>query len=1096
MSIKKVFSLLMLSAMIVSLPLFAQSASAQNVLVYDGFEVSYDGWVGWGDFALLEARADAAYNGSRGMRVVNRRAPTSGAASDKVFYIEAGDNIGFSVFARHGGTRSETFNLTLQWRYPESDRTGSAVVATAAAQPNQWVELSGRYTIPAGTANPIFIITTNSTVDFDFDDFKITGGQTRLQKAMAMADDDIQPNQARGGLQDVFARHFRVGNILNSGTVNNAGIREMFIREFNSVTAENEHKPDQTKDRGNSTNTNIRARFGTGAAAINNFAAQNNIPLRDHALTWHGQTPDWFFIRDINDNTNYRQRAVADVPWATPATMNQRLESYIQSKFALYRTQYPTLIVYAVDVVNEYVWVDGNQGRPRRPGFDAQGAGGLQGSQPGNSAWTAIYHGTNSSPSQINWTGTFANTNNWLWRAFHYARQYAPAHTKLFYNDYNEFHDVKRDYIIAQILNPLHERGLIDGMGMQGHVSAENNLGGWSSWTNYRNAMDRYARVGNAQRGFLDVQITELDIGRASTEANQTQYWTNIFSHAITVNGRGEGRFTAICIWGPNDNNSWRGSAEQVTLHNAQNQRKAAANALVALVPQGNWGDGSNPPCCPITGGTVTPSFMVTVNGGTGGGNRQQGSTVTITATVPSGMQFVNWTTTTQGVTFANANNATTTFVMPGRAVTVTANFGCPTVNPNADGFFFVHNFNTATAGAQGWVGRGTATVARSTAQASSAPASLLVSGRTDTWHGAELLLDQCAFRPGNTYSFSAMAMTPNAPTDTLRFQLTMSYELRDTTRFAAVASANAPRSNGWVRLQNTEFAIPAGASDMRLYVEMPNSTNANFHIDDVMGGIAGAGAVIEPDANGYFFHHTFENGTTQGWAGRHGPTVANTAAHAANGTRSLHVSNRSAGWQGAVVNLDMRAFVPGNAYSFSGIAMYPAGPATTTFKLTVQYDLAGETVWAGVDSTVAQMGRWVMLQNQNFTIPAGASNLMLYVETLGDDDSDFYIDDMMGGIRGAQAPGAQAVSVANARNNARQMSLVTVKSNSLTINAQPHEQVQVRVVNMTGKTVARFNAKGGANLSLRKVPAGVYVVEANVAGSTAVVRQRVTLKK
>ncbi|MEG1577711.1 MAG: discoidin domain-containing protein [Oscillospiraceae bacterium] len=68
------------------------------------------------------------------------------------------------------------------------------------------------------------------------------------------------------------------------------------------------------------------------------------------------------------------------------------------------------------------------------------------------------------------------------------------------------------------------------------------------------------------------------------------------------------------------------------------------------------------------------PTFSVTVTGGIGGGEYTESATVTVTATVPSGKRFVNWTTE-DGVVFANANAETTTFSMPAKAVIVTANF-------------------------------------------------------------------------------------------------------------------------------------------------------------------------------------------------------------------------------------------------------------------------------------------------------------------------------------------------------------------------------------------------------------------------------------
>ena len=67
--------------------------------------------------------------------------------------------------------------------------------------------------------------------------------------------------------------------------------------------------------------------------------------------------------------------------------------------------------------------------------------------------------------------------------------------------------------------------------------------------------------------------------------------------------------------------------------------------------------------------------FEVHVIGGNGSGRFEPGDVVEITAVIPTGREFRNWTSP-NGITFANANSATTTFIMPERAVSVTANFG------------------------------------------------------------------------------------------------------------------------------------------------------------------------------------------------------------------------------------------------------------------------------------------------------------------------------------------------------------------------------------------------------------------------------------
>lgn len=73
-------------------------------------------------------------------------------------------------------------------------------------------------------------------------------------------------------------------------------------------------------------------------------------------------------------------------------------------------------------------------------------------------------------------------------------------------------------------------------------------------------------------------------------------------------------------------------------------------------------------------------AYKVTVSSaGTGASESDSylaGATVSIKAgTAPAGQQFKNWTASNSNVIFADANSATTTFIMPAAAVTVTANF-------------------------------------------------------------------------------------------------------------------------------------------------------------------------------------------------------------------------------------------------------------------------------------------------------------------------------------------------------------------------------------------------------------------------------------
>lgn len=56
---------------------------------------------------------------------------------------------------------------------------------------------------------------------------------------------------------------------------------------------------------------------------------------------------------------------------------------------------------------------------------------------------------------------------------------------------------------------------------------------------------------------------------------------------------------------------------------------------------------------------------------------------------------------------------------------------------------------------------------------------------------------------------------------------------------------------------------------------------------------------------------------------------------------------------------------------------------ASEDFKLTLQYKgTDGKDHYDNIASATGKNGEWVQLANADFEIPAGASNLVLYVET------------------------------------------------------------------------------------------------------------------
>jgi predicted methyltransferase len=175
-------------------------------------------------------------------------------------------------------------------------------------------------------------------------------------------------------------------------------------------------------------------------------------------------------------------------------------------------------------------------------------------------------------------------------------------------------------------------------------------------------------------------------------------------------------------------------------------------------------------------------------------------------------------------------------------------------------------------------------------------------------------------------------------------------------------------------------------------------------------------------------------------------------------------------------------------------------GSGTKTISLSLQYNNAsGTESYDNIASVDAASGEWAQVANTSYKLPAG-SNFSIYVE-VDDANASFYFDDAMGGVKGAvinpDGTPSKTASVYNGKSAAvrgHQPQLVTVKSRTLFVNAPADSKIQIKVVNMNGKTAAKFNAKGGSSLSLHKVPAGVYIIEAKRAKEGYSTTSKVTL--
>ncbi len=169
----------------------------------------------------------------------------------------------------------------------------------------------------------------------------------------------------------------------------------------------------------------------------------------------------------------------------------------------------------------------------------------------------------------------------------------------------------------------------------------------------------------------------------------------------------------------------------------------------------------------------------------------------------------------------------------------------------------------------------------------------------------------------------------------------------------------------------------------------------------------AAAGAFpAAAEDTGYIFCDSFEDGAS-GWSGRGAAKTAVSHSTAYKGSGSLSVTGRSASWNGAAKPLSTAEFKPGTAYSFSANVLHQ-GSSGTTLCLTLEYaDAAGKTNYAGIANAPAPEDGWIQLANTAYEIPAGATDLLLYVETK-EDTADFYVDEVIAAPEGTVIEGAK----------------------------------------------------------------------------------------
>ena len=373
-----------------------------------------------------------------------------------------------------------------------------------------------------------------------------------------------------GGFFDRFGLACEQNELENSNTAKG------LLHHANTTTPGNELKPQfvfwyQSRD----SKTNFTASNGKTIAVPSfiNFSAKMDpyleaaktagIQIRGHVLTWHSQTPEWFFTSDYSEVTYDENDSPNNL--ADKETMTARHEWYIKSVLEHVAeweeaNGYGTgnHLIYSWDVVNEAVADDAAD----------SDTGYLRGSTSGSSSAALDSDNGCTTGGGSRWYQIYGN-EEFIINAFRFANAYAPADVTLCYNDYNEYlnyndqkggsyktNGIKRllNAILngnAQTINGKSVKPRIDAMAMQSHVEPS-----WMTVSSYENALKQFLELG------IDVQVTEFDI--ATTIEDDTGNWSEYFNMFLKYSKKGSEiskynghHITGFTIWGLNDENSW-----------------------------------------------------------------------------------------------------------------------------------------------------------------------------------------------------------------------------------------------------------------------------------------------------------------------------------------------------------------------------------------------------------------------------------------------------------------------------------------------------------------------------------------------------------
>ena len=426
------------------------------------------------------------------------------------FALTAGKEHHISVDVYHEEAGAVTFILSVE--KVVSGLTSYENLVTAEVPGGVWTTLSCDYTPAACDSYVLYVETKGSgTVSYAIRDFDVYQKSARYDFSLP-------------SLKRVWGDAFDFGTAVTMMEAINTERMDFYASQFNIFTPGNELKPDSVLDvaacrrLAKEDDTAVAVHFDSARPMLD-YCAAHGLKVHGHVLVWHSQTPEAFFHEGYDTAR----------PLVSREVMLARLENYIRLVLTGLEEAYPGLIV-SWDVVNEAV---------------ADGSAELR-----ESLWTQVVG------------QDFVN------RAFEYARRWAPEGTILCYNDYNTYYEPKLTGI-CRLVDSLLADGTIDCYGFQMHMQAEE-----PTVDMLRNCVETIA-----SRGLL-LRISELDVCIDDTGRRSLALQAQRYADVLAIAEEYADQLIAVHTWGVSDHLSWRRERSPL-LFDTQDQPKLAFWALI-----------------------------------------------------------------------------------------------------------------------------------------------------------------------------------------------------------------------------------------------------------------------------------------------------------------------------------------------------------------------------------------------------------------------------------------------------------------------------------------------------------------------------------